>query len=635
MRHDGRRWLAAERVSTSGANDWSPAIAADSQGRVYVAWDTYDKGNYDVMMRRYEGGRWAAPEPVAATAKYEAHVSLACDRQDRLWAAWNESGLQWGKDTGHLVTRPATMLYQSRWVALAVRENGAWREPARDFEESLPRDLRGYNDFPALAADAAGRVWVLFRHRTLRVQDVEPGTGAHGGGWELFATAYDGSRWSAPTAFPSSHGRSDMTPSVARDAAGNLLAAWSTDNRDFSEFLFQRADVHYGPVPALPGAVSPPALRDRVEPKLQTFVSHAAEAEDKARIRAYEIRSGGKTYRIYRGDLHRHTEFSYDGNYDGALADTYRYAFDPVDLDFLGVTDHNTEGGPDIEYINWLEQQMADAHLVGGRFVPFFSYERSLTYPNGHRNVILPKRGVPTLPIPKEEASGKQGSAALYAYLKRHGGISIPHTTATPMGTDWRDNDPEVEPLVEIYQGDRVSAEYEGAPKAATLDDVTSQRSGIRPDGYVWNAWAKGYRLGTQASSDHFSTHLSYACVVSTAFDRESLLDAMRRRHSYAATDNIVLDYRMETGGREYLQGDAVQGAGRVRLSVNVLGTARIRQIDIIRNRQFIYSRQNLGREVRFQYEDDPPGPGETYYYVRVIQTNEQMAWSSPIWVRK
>ena len=34
------------------------------------------------------------------------------------------------------------------------------------------------------------------------------------------------------------------------------------------------------------------------------------------------------------------------------------------------------------------------------------------------------------------------------------------------MGTDWRDNDPAVEPIVEIYQGDRMSYEHEGAPRA-------------------------------------------------------------------------------------------------------------------------------------------------------------------------
>src|SRR5712691_11183229 len=58
------------------------------------------------------------------------------------------------------------------------------------------------------------------------------------------------------------------------------------------------------------------------------------------------------------------------------------------------------------------------------------------------------------------------------------------------------DNDPAVEPLVEIYQGDRVSAEYEGAPKAANRADVASAPGGFRPAGYVWNAWAKGYKLG-------------------------------------------------------------------------------------------------------------------------------------------
>ena len=34
------------------------------------------------------------------------------------------------------------------------------------------------------------------------------------------------------------------------------------------------------------------------------------------------------------------------------------------------------------------------------------------------------------------------------------------------MGTDWRDNDPELEPVVEIYQGARNNYEHEGAPRA-------------------------------------------------------------------------------------------------------------------------------------------------------------------------
>ena len=49
------------------ANDWEPSVAADREGRVYVAWDTYDKGNYDVVLRKYENGRWSELATVAAT----------------------------------------------------------------------------------------------------------------------------------------------------------------------------------------------------------------------------------------------------------------------------------------------------------------------------------------------------------------------------------------------------------------------------------------------------------------------------------------------------------------------------------------------------------------------------------------
>ena len=52
----------------------------------------------------------------------------------------------------------------------------------------------------------------------------------------------------------------------------------------------------------------------------------------------------------------------------------------------------------------------------------------------------------------------------LYKYLRAFGGVSVPHTSAPTMGTDWRDNDPAVEPVVEIYQGGRQSYEKEGGP---------------------------------------------------------------------------------------------------------------------------------------------------------------------------
>jgi len=629
-RHDGSSWSASERISLSPANDWEPSLAADKQGRVYLAWDSYDRGNYDVLMRSHQNGRWSEVTPIAATPRFEAHATLACDESGRVWAAWNESGFHWGKDSGFLVRKEATRLYQWRSIGVAVYAAGEWQEPPRP----VPAQ-GGYVDKPQLVSDGSGRMWMFYRQRVLRIQDTHNNAPAHRAAWEIFATAYEGDRWSVPVEIPFSQGRTDMRIGLAADARGDVYLAWPTDARDYEEFLFNHADVYAARLPLPSAAARPAMLSSRRVPNLNVFPVHEGEPEQVAAIRAYQVQSGGKTYRIYRGDTHRHTEFSMDGNNDGSLQDAYRYALDAAQLDFLGVSEHNGLGGPDLDYIRWLQQQAADLYFLEGSFAPLYAYERSVPYPNGHRNVVFSRRGIPTLPIPLEEQKGVAGARSLYDYLKLHRGIAISHTSATTMGTDWRDNDPAVEPLVEIYQGDRVSAEYEGAPKAASAGDPSSQIGGFRPLGYVWNAWAKGYKLGVQVSSDHLSTHISYACTLASEFTREGLLEAMRLRHSYGATDNIILDYRLQTGGQEFLQGEVVPAPGPFQLWVRVIGTAPLRQIDVIRNNSVVHNLQPLQKEARFTYVDAQPSAGESYYYIRVIQANEQMAWSSPIWVRR
>ncbi len=631
-RFDGDKWSDAERVSDSLANDWQPAIAADGTGRVYVAWDTYDQGNYDVRMRSWANGQWGPATAVASTARFEAHVSLACDKENRLWAAWNESGANWGKDTGFLVKQQGTRLYQWRTMSVAVWDGSSWSIPASDVNTALPADLQGYNDFPILQRTGDGRMWLFFRHRTLRIKNTMSDTPAHRAAWEIYGTSYEGKSWSEPFQLPVSASRMDTRGGFASDAGGNLWAAWATDNRDFEEFLFQHADVYMARIPS--GRTAPgPILEPRPLERLETTRKDPDEPRNLKAIHAYEIRSEGKSYHIYRGDTHRHSEFSMDGNNDGSLNQSYRYAMDAAQLDFLAHTDHNGDGGPDVPYISWLLQQMSDLMNLPGVFTPFYSYERSVVYPNGHRNILFAQRGVPTLPIPKAEQQGQEGAAALYAYLKKYNGIAISHTSATGMGTDWRDNDPLVEPLVEIYQGDRVSAEYEGAPKAAYEGNPASQVGGFKPKGFVWSAWAKGYKLGTQAASDHLSTHISYACTIAPDGTRQGLLDAMRARHSYGATDNIVLDYRLiAQSGKEYLQGDIVSSPGPFRLSVHVIGTQPIRQIDIVCNNKFVFTGEPLQRDVSLTFTNTEQGT--RYYYVRVIQVDDQMAWSSPIWVQ-
>ena len=50
-------------MTAEAANHWDPAIAADSKGKVYVGWDSYQNGNYDVFMQPFQGGKPAAGDP--------------------------------------------------------------------------------------------------------------------------------------------------------------------------------------------------------------------------------------------------------------------------------------------------------------------------------------------------------------------------------------------------------------------------------------------------------------------------------------------------------------------------------------------------------------------------------------------
>ena len=70
---------------------------------------------------------------------------------------------------------------------------------------------------------------------------------------------------------------------------------------------------------------------------------------------------------------------------------------------------------------------------------------------------------------------------------------------------------------------------------------------------------------------------------------------------------------------------------------VVILGTAPLKSIDIFRNGKVVHSAGIAGAEARFRWQDNnlPPGDKAAYYYVRVIQEDSNMAWSSPIWVSR
>src|ERR1035438_2202682 len=177
---------------------------------------------------------------------------------------------------------------------------------------------------------------------------------------------------------------------------------------------------------------------------------------------------------------------------------------DAASLDWGGCCDN--ENGSAHEYFWWIQQKLTDEFHLGEQFVPLFSYERPVPWPEGQRNILFARRGIRPLPHLARAGADSPPTPApdtqmLYKYLRAFGGISVPHATATDLGTDWRNSDSTAEPAVEIYQGGRQNYESETAPRAARPDDAIRN---WHPLGTVTAALQKGIRLGFVASSDQY-----------------------------------------------------------------------------------------------------------------------------------
>jgi len=611
-------------LTASKANHWCPAIAADSHGKVYVAYDTYDRDNYDVHVAMLAGGT-VTTITVAASARFEARPSIVCDRQDRLWVAYEEGDEQWGKDFANPMFRKIGLqenlgraLYQKRTIQVKCLVDGKVMQPAGDLQKALAAATANNRSVPRLALDEPGGLWLFYRHH--------PRPLGFGEVWNSFAVRYAGQEWSLPRRLASSDNLMDNRPALAPLGQG-LLAVFSGDARS-SQIDSKRNDL-FAALLSARGPTSPPVLvADSPPPEPDRKTVHPNETEDVARMRAYRLAYQGRQLRLFRGEFHRHTEYTAHRDGDGLLEDSWRYARDAGRLDWMGNADH--DNGYHHEYSWWQIQKMADLMHNAPAFVALQSYERSVVYPNGHRNVILPKRGIRPLPrgnLAGTEQGGTPDTKILYQYLRHFGGMCSSHTSGTDMGTDWRDNDPVYEPVVEIYQGHRHNYEHFGAPRSAT---PTTHIGGYEPKGFIWNALDKGYKLGFQASSDHMSTHMSYGIVLTADLSRQGIIDAFKRRHSYAATDNIILEFH----SGQHMMGDIFEAAQPPTFDIKIVGTAPVTRVSIVRDSKYLHVVQPNKQEVRLTFTDHDAIRGKTsYYYVRLEQSDGNLAWASPMWI--
>lgn len=349
---------------------------------------------------------------------------------------------------------------------------------------------------------------------------------------------------------------------------------------------------------------------------------------------------------IYWADLHGHSSYS-DGT--GTPEDYLDYARNVAALDIIALTDHDHYGFLflDSHEDRWehITQVTADYHEPH-EFVALLGFEWT-NWIYGHRHVLYFEDHGDVHSSLSEEADTPQ---ELWSLLRGKPALTITHHSAgSPVANDWSiAPDPTLEPVAEVMS-------VHGSSEA---EDSPMRLRGFMPDNSVRSALDRGYKLGFVGSGDSHDGHPglphlspSYGFRPTTArrsgrvgtgglaaiqakdLTRESVLNAIRERRVYATSGpRILLDVHLT----DHSQGSSVASTSLPAaplLNISVVGTAPIARVDLIKSGAVVSSIEGTGTsDFATQVELSALTEGD-YVYVRVIQSDKGMAWSSPIFI--
>ncbi len=213
--------------------------------------------------------------------------------------------------------------------------------------------------------------------------------------------------------------------------------------------------------------------------------------------------------------------------------------------------------------------------------------------------------------------------------------IIVPHTFAErrqPLA-DWNWQNARFDCLLEIYQGARSSYEAwrlpEGEKRGATQIDEEGH--------FAQDALGKGLTYGFVSFSDHGSTHNSWAAVWAPSLDRAGLFDGMYARHTYAASDEMII----KTTADGHMPGDEFDSsAGAPLIQASIAAPDTILRVDVVKDGKYVYTMRPEARTASLSFRDMDVKPGRSYYYIRVFQRDTEkptgdpeVAWTSPWYV--
>jgi len=656
-RFDGVRWSKPMRVADETTNCFEPAIEVASSGEIYLAYSCTDGVHRNVQLAILDPHTLQTIKtvPVAVggglkdRVNINARPALAFDREQRLWISWENN-----RFTSRL--EDSDNYTGDRCCAMVCYFNGQLYE-----QKEIGRWLfQGKNDHsPTFFKDPAGNLFVMTHcgggdkttpFWSFRISHLDPATG-----------------WASPTTLVQTKQKGELQrPSIAFAAdAKSFWMIWKSDLTknvctccpspdgaatvtDTIHSRRGRLELERFAAPNLTAASQPLNLVETLVAEYHPVENFRPAISGRQRQSRPTVNYRGETYTLLRGNLHEHTENSncWPAGTDGTLHDDFRYGLYSEGYDFAGITDHSYSL-TEIYFRKSL--RLAEFYNDPEHFVALPSIEWTLSNNGkpeigrgvGHRNIFFANVNEARKFVRnKDEVFSEtnpeaQDAKKLWALIRKNkiDCVSIPHHPADETHPcDWETRDEVIEPVVEIFQC-RGNAEYRGAPR---MINVSRHKPLATSDkGFIDYALRdKKYRLGFVASGDHNSMGVGLTCIWVKEVSRRGILEALRARRCFATTgDQIVVDFRVNGAWG----GENVAGESAVKMTFNIGSMDAIARVEILRNSRVVhvYEPDTTTNQTKGEWTDATPVPedGVLYYYARVTQKNNHLAWSSPVWV--
>lgn len=336
---------------------------------------------------------------------------------------------------------------------------------------------------------------------------------------------------------------------------------------------------------------------------------------------------GAQSYQVYFGDLHEHSIFSWDSQAGAkSPAAAYSHAKHVAQIDFMAITDH-TNGLSESNY----QGVRAAAQLYDhpdSQFVAIAGQELgslgSTGY--GHMNIFEP----PTRADNASDNDTRYNLSHAYQFLIDNGLMGqFNHPTTENGNSNFND-----------------LAYFPGADLNMNGLEVLNGKRSSNYEAYYLQALANGWHVGALGDQDNHagfygnnrsnSGDIYLTGLLATELTKAEVLAALADRRTYAFQNSPDADriYLTEYTADGHWMGESFDNDDNaVSFTVRAHASVPFLSAQLYKNGALIGSTFPGTNDFVWNFSDTQSF-GEVYYFVKLVQEDEDALWSSPIWVK-